>query len=274
VKWFVERLLRPAALEPDPEPMLRGDLAHRVLEDTLRALSAGGPLTPERLDEARALLRAALDARADDATISPNPERRRSALRRLEADLLRYVEQAARGHSAFAPREFELRFGGPDDPLGPAELAGGELRLQGRIDRIDVSADGGEAIVYDYKGKAAPPQARWVEDANLQVGLYLLALPQLLDLEAVGGLYQPLGRDDDGRPRGLLLEGADPGLTSVSKDRLAPEEFDALLQEVLDAALQAVRGIRSGALVPDPTSCAYRGGCAHPTICRCEAASA
>ena len=162
----------------------------------------------------------------------------------------------------------------PDDPLGPAELAGGELRLQGRIDRIDVSADGGEAIVYDYKGKGAPPQARWIEDANLQVGLYLLALPQLLDLEAVGGLYQPLGRDDDGRPRGLLLDGADPGLTSVSKDRLAPEEFDALLQEVLDAALQAVRGIRSGALVPDPTSCAYRGGCAHPTICRCEAASA
>ena len=274
VKWFVERLLRPAALEPDPEPMLRGELAHRVLEDTLRALSDGGPLTPERLDEARALLRAALDARADDARISPNPERRRSALRRLEADLLRYVEQAAHGRSAFAPREFELRFGGPEDPLGPAELAGGELRLQGRIDRIDVSADGDEAIVYDYKGKGAPPQARWIEDARLQVGLYLLALPQLLGLEAVGGLYQPLGRDDDGRPRGLLLDGADPGLTSVSKDRLAPEEFEALLQEVLDAALQAVRGIRSGALVPDPTSCAYRGGCAHPTICRCEAASA
>jgi ATP-dependent helicase/DNAse subunit B len=274
VKWFVERLLRPAALEPDPEPMLRGDLAHRVLEDTLRALSDGGPLTPERLDEARALVRAALDARADDARISPNPERRRSALRRLEADLLRYVEQAARGHSAFAPREFELRFGGPEDKLGPAELAGGELRLQGRIDRIDVSPGGGEAIVYDYKGKGAPPQARWLDDANLQVGLYLLALPQLLDLEAVGGLYQPLGRDDDGRPRGLLLDGADPGLTSVSKDRLPSEEFEALLQEVLGAALQAVRGIRSGALVPDPTSCAYRGGCAHPTICRCEAASA
>ncbi len=72
----------------------------------------------------------------------------------------------------------------------------------------------------------------------------------------------------------LLLDGADPGLTSVAKDRLAPEEFEALLQEVLDAALRAVRGIRSGALVPDPTSCAYRGGCAHPTICRCEAASA
>jgi ATP-dependent helicase/DNAse subunit B len=273
VKWFVDRLLRPTALEPDPEPMLRGDLAHRVLEDTLRALSAGGPLTPERLDEARALLRTSLDARADDATISPNAERRRAALRRLEADLLRYVEQAAHGQSAFAPREFELRFGGPDDALAPAELAGGELRLQGRIDRIDVSADGAEAIVYDYKGKGAPPQAKWLDDARLQVGLYLLALPQLLGVEAVGGLYQPLGRDDDGRPRGLLLDGADPGLASVGKDRLAPAEFDALLQEVLDAALQALRGIRSGVLVPDPTSCAYGGGCAHPTICRCEAAS-
>jgi ATP-dependent helicase/nuclease subunit B len=270
VKWFVERLLRPSVLEPDPEPMLRGELAHRVLEDALRALSDGGPLTPERIDEARASVRAALDQRADDARISPNPERRRAALRRLEADLLRYVEQAAHGRSAFAPSAFELRFGGEEDPLPAAELAGGELRLEGRIDRIDVGPNGREAIVYDYKGKGAPPQAKWLTDARLQVGLYVLALPHLLDLEAVGGLYQPLGRDDDGRPRGLLRDGADPCLASVDRDRLAPEEFDARLQEVLDAALASVRGIRSGALVPAPAACAYGGGCAHPTICRCQ----
>jgi len=127
-----------------------------------------------------------------------------------------------------------------------------------------------EAIVYDYKGKGAPPQARWLEDARLQVGLYLLALPHLLELNAVGGLYQPLGRDDDGRPRGLLRDGADPGLASVGTDRLDPEEFDTRLDEVLDAALEAVRGIRSGALVPAPDACAWGGGCAHPTICRCD----
>jgi hypothetical protein len=254
--------------------MLRGELAHRVLEDALRALSDGGPLTPDRIDEARANVRAALDARADDARISPNAERRRAALRRLEADLLRYVEQAAHGHSTFAPAEFELRFGGDGDPLPPAELAGGELRLEGRIDRVDVGGMGAsgrrEAIVYDYKGKGAPPQAKWLADARLQVGLYVLALPHLLDLEAVGGLYQPLGRDDDGRPRGLLLEDADPSLSTVDRDRLAPEDFEARLQEVLDAALAAVRGIRSGVLVPAPAACAYGGGCAHPTICRCE----
>jgi RecB family exonuclease len=248
-------------------------LAHRVLEVALRELSHGGPLTPQRLDEARAAVRAALDEHADDATISPNPERRRAALRRLEADLLRYVEHAAQTRSAFTPREFELTFGGAEDRYPAAELAGGELRLQGRIDRIDVDAGGSQAIVYDYKGKGAPPQAKWLEDARLQLGLYLLALPQLLGLDGVGGLYQPLGRDDDGRPRGLLRDGADPGLASVDRDRLSPEEFDARLEEVLDAALEAVRGIRSGALVPRPDACAWGGGCAHPSICRCEAAS-
>jgi ATP-dependent helicase/DNAse subunit B len=272
VKWFVERLLSPGVLEPDPEPMLRGELAHAVLEDALRALSAGGPLTPAHLDDARAHVRAALDRHADDARISPSAERRRAALRRLEVDLLRYVEHAAHAGSALAPTYFELRFGGPDDPLGAAELAGGELRLAGRIDRVDVGP-GGEAIVYDYKGKGAPAQAKWLEEARLQIGLYLLALPHLLDLDAVGGLYQPLGRDDDGRPRGLLLDGADPGLASFGTDRVDAEAFDERLAEVLDAALAAVRGIRSGALAPNPGRCAYGGGCAHPTICRCEAAA-
>jgi ATP-dependent helicase/DNAse subunit B len=272
VKWFVERLLAPRVLEPDPEPMLRGDLAHRVLEDALRALSGGGPLTPARLDETRAHVRAALDRHCEDASISPSPERRRAALRRLEVDLLRYVEHAAHAGSAFAPAHFEVRFGGEDDELPPAELAGGELRLEGRVDRVDVGPGGRQAIVYDYKGKGAPPQARWLEDARLQVGLYLLALPHLLELEAVGGLYQPLGRDDDGRPRGLLRDGADPGLHSFDNDRLEPAEFDARLDEVLDAALRAVRGIRSGALPPRPQRCAWAGGCAHPSICRCEEA--
>ena len=45
----------------------------------------------------------------------------------------------------------------------------------------------------------------------------------------------------------------------------------ALRREAFDAALAAVRGIRSGALEPRPATCAWNGGCAHPSICRCEA---
>jgi RecB family exonuclease len=127
-----------------------------------------------------------------------------------------------------------------------------------------------EAVVYDYKGRSAPPsQARWLAEAKLQIGLYMLAVPQLLGLEAVGGLYQPLGAEDP-RPRGLLREDADPALDAVRTDRLDEAAFEARLQEVRDAALEAVRGIRSGALEPRPDTCAWNGGCAHPSICRCE----
>jgi hypothetical protein len=97
----------------------------------------------------------------------------------------------------------------------------------------------------------------------------MLAVPHLLGLEAVGGLYQPLGAEDP-RPRGLLRGDADTGLDAVRTDRVDEEAFEARLQEVLDAALAAVRGIRTGALEPRPDTCAWNGGCAHPSICRCE----
>ena len=38
VKWLVESVLRPEALEPDPEQMVRGQLAHAVLENTFRRI--------------------------------------------------------------------------------------------------------------------------------------------------------------------------------------------------------------------------------------------
>jgi ATP-dependent helicase/DNAse subunit B len=271
VKWFVDRLLSPEDLAPDPEPLLRGELAHRVLEEAMRDLVAeGGGLTPDRLAEAKRHLHAALERHAADARISVNPERLRAAVRRLEADLVRYVEHAAHAGSELQPAHFELRFGGENDELPAVALADGELRLAGRIDRIDTAPGSAGAIVYDYKGRSAPPsQAKWLAEAKLQIGLYMLCVPELLGLEAVGGLYQPLGAED-ARPRGLLRDDADPGLDAVRTDRVDEGTFEARLQEVRDAALAAVRGIRSGALAPRPATCAWNGGCAHPSICRCE----
>src|SRR3954471_11661534 len=270
VKWFVDRLLSPEDLAPDPEPLLRGEIAHRVLEEAMRDLVAeGGGLGPERLDDAKRHLHAALERHAANARISVNPERLRAAVRRLEADLVRYLEHAAHAGSELEPAHFELRFGGTGDELPAVEVAGGELRLAGRIDRVDTAPGGGGAIVYDYKGRSAPPsQAKWLAEAKLQIGLYMLAVPELLGLEAIGGLYQPLGAEDP-RPRGLLREDADPGLDAVRTDRLDEAAFEARLHEVRDAALEAVRGIRSGALAPRPDTCAWNGGCAHPSICRC-----
>jgi hypothetical protein len=242
-----------------------------VLEHALSSLAGVGGLSPERLPEARALVHAALDEHAEDFRISPNPERLRSALRRLEVDLVRYLEYAAHAGSALRPSHFEVRFGMAEDPHPALELDGGALRLAGRIDRIDTDASGREAIVYDYKGKMATPQARWLEEGKLQVALYLLTVRHVLGLEPVGGLYQPLGAPD-ARPRGAVLREADPSLDTVRTDRVTEDELEILLEQCAAAARDAVAQIRAGALNPAPEQCAYGGGCAHPTICRCVTA--
>ena len=139
--------------------------------------------------------------------------------------------------------------------------------MRGRIDRVDV--DGEQAVVYDYKGASAPPVARWVADGALQVALYMRAVQRLLDREPVGGFYQPLsGREI--RARGVLDGDSGLELDCVRTDRLDHEAMGELIEGCVELARQAAIEARSGRLVPRPDSCAYGGGCAYPTICRCE----
>jgi ATP-dependent helicase/DNAse subunit B len=273
VKWFVERFLRPAELVPDPEPLIRGTLAHAVLERALSQLRAGAeprPLRPEDLPDAWRLAHAAIEELRHDIRLSPNPERARAALHRLEGDVLRYLGWAAENGSIFAPSEFELQFGGADDELPAVDLGDG-LRLSGRIDRVD-RGPGGEVIVIDYKGASATPQARWAKDDRLQLALYALALPEVLDdvARVAGALYQPLAGKER-RPRGALLEDADPGLDVAKTDRVDEEHFAELLEDARRRAVDAVGAARRGALRPSPDTCGWAGsGCSYPSICRCE----
>ena len=71
-------LLRPLELAPDPEPMIRGECAHEVLERALSRLAAGGaprPLGPADLPEARRLAHEAIAELVETFRLSPNPER-------------------------------------------------------------------------------------------------------------------------------------------------------------------------------------------------------
>ncbi len=270
VKWFVERHLSAKELVADPEPMVRGALAHQVLEDTLKAHLDGGtprPLVPADAPVLRRLAEEALARHAASHRISANPERLRAALRRLEADLVRYLERAAHAGSAYAPARFELAFGGAEEvPAVPLE----GLNLRGRIDRVDLGGDG-TALLYDYKGATAAPQARWLADGKLQLALYMLALPHLLGVEAAGGLYQPLGGSAEPQPRGLVTEEADRSQELVKTDRLDEAAFAAVLDGALAAARTAVAEIRAGRLEPRPATCGWRGGgCSHPSVCRAE----
>ena len=315
VKWFVQRMLRAEDLDPDPEPLARGALAHAVLKDTLEGLrerTSSARLTGTRLRLAKELLREALAKREAEFPLSAALERRPGLRRRLEADLERYLEHAAEQESPLEPTYLELGFGfglagegaHEADPALPAEpelsvdaelpterdaLAdsptstrstpalpaldlGGGLRLRGRIDRVDLATaarDGAKAVVYDYKGRLAPPAAKWTEQGNVQVALYMRAIEQLLGLEAVGGFYQPLSGGDL-RARGVLDGDSGVEIECVRGELREHGEVRELLEEAVATARLAAAQAGRGELEPRPRTCAYRGGCMYPTICRCE----
>jgi hypothetical protein len=248
-----------------------------VLKDTLEGLrlqTGSARLRGATLTLARELLDASLQARESEHPLSVAPERRAAVRRRLQADLERYLTQAAEADSPLEPTELELGFGfdGSDDrgeaTALPALELGGGFKLRGRIDRIDVGSRG-EAVVYDYKGKDAPAAARWIRDGKLQVALYMRAAEELLGLDVIGGLYQPLSGSDM-RARGAFAGESGVELDCVSTDLLERSELAELLADALAKAREVAEQTASGELRAQPQTCAWRGGCQYPTICRCE----
>lgn len=307
VRWFVERLLRAEPLDPDPEPLARGALAHAALRKTLEELreqTGSARITAASLPEAKRLLARALYEEPHERPLSVLAERIAGVQRRLQSDLERYLEWAAEQEDDLEPSCFELEFGMEESPVPtlaqgaapeqgpvptlepdavpaqgsapmqeqgavPALALSEEVSVRGRIDRIDLSPEG-EAVVYDYKARTAPPAAKWVGDGALQVALYMRATERLLGHPVAGGFYQPLSGKDL-RPRGVLDAAAAAQIGDcVRTDRREREELQELLAQCEKLALRAAEQARAGNIEPRPATCTPGGGCLYPTICRCE----
>lgn len=297
-RWFVERLLDPRDFDPDPEQLARGGLAHIVLRDVLEGLrseTGSARLTTARLPRALQLLGVAIAEHEAGRPLSASPERRLAALRRLEADLARYLDYAARRESPLEPGELELGFGfEADDPAfadadgdvdaeadadgdgdpgdGARELPafdlGDGIRLRGRIDRVDRTADG-EALVYDYKYKDAPIASRWVPDGSIQMAVYMQVVEQLLGVRVAGGLYQPLSGEQL-RARGVVDSASEAAVEAEARgDARERAEVEEVVAEAMALAREAAGQAACGALESRPGTCGFRGsGCEFPSICR------
>ena len=276
-------MLRAQSVDPEPEPLARGGLAHAVLADTLQGLrerTGSARLVAHRLDLARELLAQALLRHEPSFPLSASPERVPGARRRLEADLMRYLAHACAQASPLEPSFLEVGFGFESHENGgegqadrgdgevglPALDLGGGIKLRGRIDRIDVGP-GGEAVVYDYKGASVTPGAKWIPEGKIQLALYMHAARELLGLKIVGGMYQPLGGVDL-RARGVFAGDASFELACVGTDVFGADELEGIVGEALAVARACAAEATAGAIEARPATCSYTGGCAFPAICR------
>ena len=274
VKWLVESVLRPDALEPDPEQMVRGQLAHEVLEHTFRRVrdETGDPrVTSANLPQAERILLEELDGARSKFRISPKQTRVRAAARRLEFDLVRHLGREAERDGTFVPHSLELRFGeGETVEHGPVDIGDGllgerahrpcgHLRRHGPGDRLQERSQG-RFLQGGQLGVGEPLPGRALHAGRGDAARQARG----------GGVYVALGSEDP-RPRGMLADDV-PGLGSgwFDNDLVPREEFEEKLDWARERIASTAAAIRRGELTSTPDSCAYRGGCSYPSLCRCE----
>jgi ATP-dependent helicase/DNAse subunit B len=277
-RWFVNHELSPQRLDPEPDALRLGTVAHRSLQ-RLYAEPPGADAIPRQGDVARwkARLAELLDAVAEEEGMQPAEPPDAVALARLRAQLGRFLEEEAEIETQMRPRAdlLEVGFGFSEEDDGHEALDLGELKLRGQIDRVDLAPDGSTALVRDYKtSKEMPGRATWERKGKLQLQLYTLAARERLGLDPIGGLYHPLGAYRDRRPRGMVIAG-DPRLGElalVGGDSCDPEQFDAELERARALAAEKARAMQSGAITRDPIGGRCPTYCAYQAICRLERA--
>ncbi len=269
-------LLRMAGLREagagdlDMEPRDEGALLHAVLEAFVRVRRDRGAWPPRDdaadREEARevasgVLARFEADGRVGDP--STWAARREAVLERLD----RFVATEARGDPSLKPVLLEFAFGGTSGrPPIAIPAAGGEILLQGRIDRVD--ADGDRLLVVDYKNSRSMGVARErlsseaLGTTSFQAPVYLLAAARELPGRSTLSATFALLRSGERAPAWSTAPG-DPFL-ALGEERRA-ELRAAGGRNLAEGVTAAVARIRAGALPVVSEDCT---GCPYGAVCR------
>jgi ATP-dependent helicase/DNAse subunit B len=279
----VSHELGPQRLEPEADPLWLGAKVHTALERLYRE-APGSDSIPRPGDVAawKRRFNELLDEAVAESD-SPETPDRRIALARLRIQIEKFLDEEAESTTVLRPRAdlLERGFGFPEeDENDPGELDLGDIALRGRIDRIDVEPGGIRGVLRDYKSSASVPGAQAFErQGKLQLQLYMLAARERLELDPIGGLYQPLGAYKNRGPRGIVLRsecGEDGLLHGIGKltrtDLFADDEFDDAIRAARELAIASGRRMRAGDIRRDPLGGECPKYCTFQSICRLERA--
>jgi ATP-dependent helicase/DNAse subunit B len=261
LRYFYKYVLR-LTIHPDPEKVLqlqasdRGNLMHDILEKTLkRGLSEGWV---EAKDSSRGA--SALEEEMERAFKRFEREGVPGALglwlwerEQMRSDLRRVLEGVL-SDSDWVPLAFEIGFGnrGGEESVEVVFDAGTDsrFRLQGRMDRVDVSKDGQNLRVVDYKsGSAGGAAKNSVKGGKkLQLPFYLWALKNIYPQKtAKEALYDFITRKGSYR--------------QVEYDPEKTEGPEKVLGQVLSTVSRGVEGGLFPAVGRECDQCDYRGLC-------------
>ena len=245
--WFFERYLRPGPIDRSIDRMLRGSVLHVALQRFYQALPKEIPgaerVTEANVEQAVALVRSCVtQAVATGVRLDVDELERRELESGLQRDLEHLVRQAATWESTYVPRRLEVSF--------KHELAPGTV-ISGKIDRVDGDMMSARGMVVDYKSGAASSAADIERKKLLQIPLYMLVLREQLGLEAMGGIYVPIGASK--RVRGMLRDEEGESVPGFMKeDYVEPGRFEEMIEEARDTAVGLVERIKQGDIKHDP----------------------
>ena len=266
-----------------PEVLDLGNLYHQILQE-FGAANLGQVLKSERVVEYNKLLDDSFQKYFNSwQEQAPNDLARlvltiQESLIRLTLNrwLQTELDWAKATKGRFHLHGVEVEFGKAAAQGGLATLSqpfrieqdGTSVKIWGRIDRIDATADGSFAV-YDYKTGRGPATKDLLELERLQIPVYLMALEQLCfgAGKAVGGSY--LGLRQPSRSSAGVWQREQLGLAWRGKGLLTTSDWEDWFNRVRNELITAVQGIRSGqfgfSLKDCPSFCEYASGCR-----RCE----
>jgi ATP-dependent helicase/DNAse subunit B len=263
-------------MDAEVDARMRGSIAHQALFKFFSGLPKrvdSDRVPAERLDEALGFLRECLAeaiAGGAESRLELTDLQRSELEQGLWRDLEAVVRAEAESELPLVPRRFEVSFG--SERSVPELQRGLDLdtfHLSGKIDRIDLDPYAARGIVWDYKsGKTAHSAAEIERELKLQIPLYMLVLRDLVGVEPLGGLYQPLAGER--KARGLLRSSAKAdGVPGYSRnDYVDEDEFWSKVARAEETARGIVARIRGGDVLHDPREGTCPSWCELAPMCR------
>lgn len=129
----------------------------------------------------------------------------------------------------------------------------GEIRLRGRVDRIDRNPLTGELMIYDYKTGRGASRSDVLAGRSLQLAIYIMAAEQYLGTVS-GAAY--LSISEGSATAHVVRRGRAESLGWSSRIRsLEPQEWDNFLDGARNGVAACVKGITEGDFAPRPLTC-------------------